>query len=134
MISRTTTRFRKAYKQLPKTVRKQSRDAYRRFRGNQQHPSLRFKRIHPARPIYSVRISRNYRAIGVLEDGTIIWFWIGSHADNFGGDGHATSIRELGGGIAFPAQTSRNDIAAHYCPEEDDETVYEDLFRQTFRG
>ena len=81
MISRTTTRFRKAYKQLPRTVRKQSRAAYKLFRKNQQHPSLRFKRIHPSRPIYSVRISRNYRAIGALEDGTIIWFWIGSHAD-----------------------------------------------------
>ncbi|MFH1770356.1 MAG: type II methionyl aminopeptidase [archaeon] len=34
-------------------------------------------------------------------------------------------IRELGGEPAFPAQTSRNEIAAHYCPEEDDETVYE---------
>ncbi len=35
-------------------------------------------------------------------------------------------IRELGGGIAFPAQTSRNEIAAHYCPEEDDESVFEE--------
>ncbi|MFC2134861.1 type II methionyl aminopeptidase [Bacteroidota bacterium] len=35
-------------------------------------------------------------------------------------------IKELGGGIAFPAQTSRNDIAAHYCPEEDDESVYKE--------
>ncbi|MFH1589040.1 MAG: type II methionyl aminopeptidase [archaeon] len=35
-------------------------------------------------------------------------------------------IQELGGDMAFPAQTSRNDIAAHYCPEEDDESVYEE--------
>ncbi|NQU98170.1 type II methionyl aminopeptidase [Candidatus Woesearchaeota archaeon] len=35
-------------------------------------------------------------------------------------------IKELGGEPAFPAQSSRNDIAAHYCPEEDDETVYEE--------
>lgn len=35
-------------------------------------------------------------------------------------------IRELGGEPAFPAQISRNHIAAHYCPPPDDETVVED--------
>jgi len=34
-------------------------------------------------------------------------------------------ILEQGGQLAFPAQTSRNEIAAHYCPGPDDETVYE---------
>ena len=33
-------------------------------------------------------------------------------------------IRRRGGGLAFPAQTSRNQIAAHYCPSPDDGTVY----------
>jgi len=33
-------------------------------------------------------------------------------------------IRTLGGQPAFPAQVSRNEIAAHYCPEQDDETVF----------
>jgi hypothetical protein len=31
--------------------------------------------------IYSVRITKGYRALGLLEDGGITWFWIGSHAD-----------------------------------------------------
>ncbi len=35
-------------------------------------------------------------------------------------------IRALGGEIAFPAQTSRNEIAAHYCPEQDDESTYQE--------
>jgi len=35
-------------------------------------------------------------------------------------------IRELGGGIAFPAQISLNDTAAHYCPDEDDSTALKD--------
>jgi hypothetical protein len=26
-------------------------------------------------------MSKDYRALGLLEDDTIIWFWIGSHAD-----------------------------------------------------
>src|SRR5262245_4508818 len=29
-------------------------------------------------------------------------------------------IRRRGGGLAFPAQSSRNAIAAHYCPSPDD--------------
>jgi methionyl aminopeptidase len=35
------------------------------------------------------------------------------------------AIRRAGGGIAFPVQSSRNAIAAHYCPSPEDETVYE---------
>ncbi len=33
-------------------------------------------------------------------------------------------IRRRGGGLAFPAQTSRNQIAAHYCPSPKAATVY----------
>jgi methionyl aminopeptidase len=33
-------------------------------------------------------------------------------------------ILSKGAGIAFPAQTSRNQIAAHYCPAPGDQTVY----------
>jgi methionyl aminopeptidase len=36
------------------------------------------------------------------------------------------AILGRGGGLAFPVQSSRNAIAAHYCPSPDDETVYED--------
>ncbi len=39
-------------------------------------------------------------------------------------DAVEAKIKELGGEPSFPAQTSRNEIAAHYCPEENDETVY----------
>ncbi len=35
-------------------------------------------------------------------------------------------IARLGGAPAFPAQSSRNEIAAHYCPAPDDETIYAD--------
>ncbi len=35
-------------------------------------------------------------------------------------------IRSQGAGMAFPAQTSRNQIAAHYCPPPGDPTVYEE--------
>jgi methionyl aminopeptidase len=36
------------------------------------------------------------------------------------------AIRRRGGGLAFPVQSSRNAIAAHYCPSPDDDTLYAD--------
>ncbi len=51
------------------------------FKEDPSHPSLRFKKIHSELPIYSVRISKNYRAVGQLDKDTVIWFWIDSHAE-----------------------------------------------------
>jgi mRNA-degrading endonuclease RelE of RelBE toxin-antitoxin system len=81
MTSHTTERFRQELKQLPQHVQRQARQAYRLFKQNPYHPSLHFKQVHPARPIYAVRISVDYRAVGVREEDVVIWFWIGVHAD-----------------------------------------------------
>jgi len=48
---------------------------------NPHHPGLRFKRIHSTESIYSVRVTKDYRALGLQKNDAIIWFWIGSHAD-----------------------------------------------------
>ena len=74
MNSRTTERFRRAFAGLPQQVQRQARDAYRLFQNNPQHLSLWFKPVNPRRPIYSVRISRDYRALGIREGNAIIWF------------------------------------------------------------
>jgi hypothetical protein len=79
--SRTTSEFRKLFAALPEQVQEQTRVAYRQFKEDPSYPSLRFKKVHPELPIYSVRISRNYRAVGQLDGDTVIWFWVGSHAD-----------------------------------------------------
>ena len=81
MRSRTTRRFRRAYSGLPGPIKERAREAYRRFVENPDHPGLRFKRVHATEPIYSVRVTKDYRALGLLEDDIMIWFWIGSHAD-----------------------------------------------------
>ena len=81
MKSRTTARFRKAFRDLPDDVQRHSRAAYRLFRDNPYHPSLRFKPIHASRPIYSVRIGISNRALAIRDGDNLIWFWIGSHAD-----------------------------------------------------
>jgi hypothetical protein len=71
--------FRETFARLPEQIRRQARAAYRRFQQNPHHPSLRFRRVHPVRPIYSARINLNYRAVGTLDGDTITWFWIGPH-------------------------------------------------------
>ncbi len=79
MKSRTTRRFRLAFGKLPEQIQAQAREAYRQFSGNPRHPSLRFKRVHPTEPIYSVRITRSHRALGILVGDEVVWFWIGGH-------------------------------------------------------
>jgi hypothetical protein len=51
------------------------------WKQNPYHPSLQFKPIHPSKPIYSVRIGIGWRAVGVKDNDTMVWFWIGSHEE-----------------------------------------------------
>jgi hypothetical protein len=81
VTSRTTERFRRAFRDLPVETQRQARRAYRLFLRDPSHPSLRFKRVHTTKPVYSVRVSLGYRALGVQVEEDMLWFWIGSHAD-----------------------------------------------------
>ena len=76
MNSRTTRSFREAFRALPLDVRQRAREAYRLWRDNPNLPGLRFKRIDGK---VSVRIGRNYRALGTLQGDTVYWYWIGRH-------------------------------------------------------
>jgi hypothetical protein len=78
--SQITAAFRKRYAAIPEDVRNQARVAYRLFTANPYHSSLHFKRVHTTEPIYSARVGRSYRVVGLLEEGkVIVWFWIGPH-------------------------------------------------------
>lgn len=81
MKSSVTDDFIDAFHKLPDAVKEQARKNYRLWRTNLYHPSLHFKRVHQSESLYSVRIGLGWRALGLLEDETITWFWIGSHAD-----------------------------------------------------
>ncbi|MGM0568328.1 MAG: hypothetical protein ACQESB_03820 [Elusimicrobiota bacterium] len=81
MKSKTTDQFWACYNKLPKKIQARAQNAYNIFLRTPYYPSLHFKRVHSTRPIFSIRISRDYRAIGVMKEDKIIWFWIGSHAD-----------------------------------------------------
>lgn len=80
MKSRATPRFWAAYQELPVEIRAVARKAYALFHSNPTHPSLNFKKVHAYEPVYSVRVARSYRALGLLEHDEITWFWIGTHA------------------------------------------------------
>jgi hypothetical protein len=62
-------------------MQEKSKASYRLWSTDPAHPSLRFKKVHTTRPIYSVRIDLDWRAIGVLIGETVVWFWIGPHAE-----------------------------------------------------
>ena len=79
MISRTTEKFRALFALLPATIKAQAKEAYRQFKSDPYHPGLQFKRVHSSKPVYSVRINLDYRAVGIIQDSEIVWFWIGSH-------------------------------------------------------
>jgi hypothetical protein len=78
--SRATPRFWAAYRDLPAETQETARKAYRLFVENPQHPSLHFKKVHSHQPVYAVRVGLGYRAVGLLENDEVTWFWIGSHA------------------------------------------------------
>lgn len=80
MKSSITKSFRKQLTQLPKSVQEQAEKTYDLWREDPYHNSLQFKRVSQRQPIYSARISLNYRVLGLLEsDNHIYWFWIGAH-------------------------------------------------------
>ena len=79
MNSQALPQFWKLYKQLPREIRQRSAKAYRIWLEHPHSPGLQFKLVGKRRPVYSVRITDSYRALGLLEQNTIFWFWIGSH-------------------------------------------------------
>jgi hypothetical protein len=81
MKSKTNRRFKKCAALLPEEERKNANEAFKQFILDPYHPGLHFKRVHSSLPVFSVRISLDYRAVGIIDGDEIIWFWIGSHAE-----------------------------------------------------
>ena len=81
MKSETTKKFRLCFADLPKHIKELAKKNYYLWLDDAEHPSIQFKKVHENRPIYSARVGIHYRALGILEENTAIWFWIGSHAE-----------------------------------------------------
>lgn len=81
MKSEVLPSFWAEYRKLSDGVRESARKAYRLWEENPFHPSLHFKCINQEEDIWSVRVTRGYRALGFKDEDTVTWFWIGSHDD-----------------------------------------------------
>ena len=81
MNSEITEDFIELFRQLPNRVQRLARKSYKIWKRNPQHPGLEFKRVGLRSPTYSVRIAIGWRALGLRDGDTILWFWIGSHAE-----------------------------------------------------
>jgi hypothetical protein len=81
MISKHTSMFRELFAALPEQVRCDADAAYRRFKANPEHPSLRFHRVQARESVYSIRVGLHYRALALRQPDCWLWFWIGTHAD-----------------------------------------------------
>ena len=79
MKSATLPSFWVEHGRLSDEIRQNARKAYRLWAENPFHPSLHLKCINNKEDIWSVRVTRSHRALGVLEGDTVTWFWIGSH-------------------------------------------------------
>lgn len=79
MKSATLPSFWDAYASLDESVKRATRKAYRLWSENPWHPSLHFKCIDTEDDVWAVRVTLAYRAVGILKDDTVTWFWIGSH-------------------------------------------------------
>ena len=71
-------RFWACFKSLPNNLRDLADKNFELLKSDPKHPSLHFKQIGN---LWSVRVGKHFRALGLNKDEGIVWFWIGSHAD-----------------------------------------------------
>ena len=81
MRSFTCRLFWETFKKLPKKIRNRACEAYDFFSKDPNYPSLDFKKIKGFPTLYSAEITESYRALGVVENNDVMWFWIGPHDD-----------------------------------------------------
>jgi hypothetical protein len=81
MKSEVTDDFIACFRRVPARIKRLAKKNYQLWQRDPKHPSIEFKRVGKTSPTYSVRVGIGWRALGLLEDDTVTWFWIGSHAE-----------------------------------------------------
>jgi hypothetical protein len=81
VISYGTTDFWRLYHALPPQIRIAARKAFKKFLENPAHPSLQLERLKFDHRAWSVRVTRNYRAVARRYEDEWVWIWIGSHEE-----------------------------------------------------
>jgi hypothetical protein len=80
--SRGTDDFWRLYRILPPELKSAARRAYRKFVSGPAHPSLHLDRLRGDTRFWSVRITRDIRAVAQRFEGDLwVWIWIGPHKD-----------------------------------------------------
>jgi mRNA-degrading endonuclease RelE of RelBE toxin-antitoxin system len=75
---RASPDFWECYRRLPKEIRDVADKAFAFLKQDERHPSLHLKKVGR---FWSARVGSRYRALAVESDDTLIWFWIGTHAE-----------------------------------------------------
>jgi hypothetical protein len=78
MRSRAVRSFWEGYQALPLDIQRIALKQYRLWLENPRHPSVRFKKVGR---YWSARVSDDYRAVGILDGDTVVWFFIGTHSE-----------------------------------------------------
>ncbi|HEY7336181.1 MAG TPA: hypothetical protein VH639_14925 [Bryobacteraceae bacterium] len=81
MKSLATRRFWSLFHALPNEVQRLAAKNYHLWRKNPSHPSLHFRRLKGSDDRFTIRVGDRYRAVGLLRSETLIWVWIGTHAE-----------------------------------------------------
>jgi len=80
--SRCTDDFWRLYRGIPLELKSAARRAYRKFASDPAHPSLHLERLRGDTRFWSVRVTRDYRAVAQRFDSDLwVWVWIGPHKE-----------------------------------------------------
>jgi len=67
------------FEDLTDGIKASAEKNYKLWKNNPHHPDLKFKKIHAKLPIFSFRVGKKHRAVGVdVADGKFVWFWLGA--------------------------------------------------------
>ena len=78
MRSKAVKSFWDSYNRLPPQIQRLADKQHRLWLENPRHPSLHFKKVGD---YWSARVNDDYRSVGILDRDTVIWFFIGTHAE-----------------------------------------------------
>jgi len=76
--SKAVGSFWDGYSRLPEKIQIRAQKQYQLWRQDPFHPSLRFKKVGQ---FWSARVTGSYRAVGIMDGDTVVWFFIGTHAE-----------------------------------------------------
>ena len=75
----TAPSFWELYAKLPTSIQALADKNFDLLKENPRHPSLQLKK---AGKYWSARVGIRYRAMAIEIDEGLLWFWIGTHAEN----------------------------------------------------